>query len=241
MSETDQPPTKHDTAPRRRLLTRGRLLLCLTGAIVGLGVWWWLDAGRHLFFPKNWGVVEEGRIYRSGRIHRRIVKDVLEDEGIRVVIDLAGTDQADPNFEPERVAARELDIEHHTFKTLDGYGIGKIEDYLQAFTLLLEAKRDNKPILVHCGGGSERTGATFAWYRMLLDGWDGPRAWEEYLHYRARAVKSDDLMNFVNEHFPVLIERLKSKGLIDEAPNPLPVFGPKGTVSSADPKGAVRK
>ncbi len=241
MSDTDQPPPQERAVPRRRLLTRGRLLLCLTGAIVGLGVWWWLDVGKHLFFPKNWGVVAEGKIYRSGRIHRRIIKDVLKDHGIQVVIDLAGMDDWDPNFEPERLAARELGITHHTFTTLDGRGIGKVEDYLEAFTLLMEAKRDGKPILVHCGGGSERTGATFAWYRMLLDGWDGPRTWEEYLQYRARAVKSDDLMNFVNENFPLLIERLKAKGLLEKAPATLPVFGPKGTVPLVGPKGTVRK
>ncbi len=211
--------------PNRNL----RIALVIVGVVLGLGIWWWLEDGRHLFFPKNWGVVEEGRIYRSGRIHRRIIEDVLREHGIEVVVDLAGTDGWDPNFQPERDAAKKLGIELHTFSGLDGYGLGSFDDYTESFAKLLEARRDGRPILVHCGGGSERTGATFAWYRMLLHGWDGARAWEEYLSYRASVPRSDDLRRFVNEKFPEIIKRMQARGLIDKVPDELPVFGPAGS------------
>lgn len=218
MTKSDEPrPT------RRRL----RIALVAIGVVVGLGLWWWLEDGRHLFFPKNWGVVEEGRIYRSGRIHRRLIEQVLREHGIRVVVDLAGTDDWDPNFQPEREAAKKLGIEHHTFSSLDGHGIGSIDEYAQAFAILLEARRDKRPILVHCGGGSERTGAMFAWYRMLLDGWDGAQAYDEYLSYRSSPPKTDALRTFVNKHFPEIVKRMQARGLIENVPDPLPVFGPK--------------
>ena len=105
-------------APRRPW--KRRIVRLLVAVVVGLGIYWWLDGGRHLFFPKNWGVVEDGRIYRSGRIHRRIIQDVLADHEIQVVVDLAGTDDWDPNFQPERDAAKALRITHHTFSRLDG-------------------------------------------------------------------------------------------------------------------------
>jgi len=213
-----------DARGRRRRIVVLAVLVALLGACYA----WWREDGRHLFHPKNWGVVEEGRVYRSGRIYRGIVKDVLAEHHVQVVVDLAGTDRGDPDFEPEREAARELGIEHVTFSDLNGYGLGSFEDYAQAFALLLEARRDHKPILVHCGGGSERTGAIFAWYRMLLHGWSGAEAWDEYLFYRAREPKSDELRTFVNAHFPEIVKRMRARGLIVKVPDPLPVFGPAG-------------
>jgi protein tyrosine/serine phosphatase len=213
------------TRPVRRRL---RIALVLLGVAFGLGLWWWLEDGRHLVYPKNWGVVEEGRIYRSGRIHRRLIENVLREHGIEVVVDLAGTDGWDPNFQPERDAAKKLGIEHHTFSSLDGHGIGSLDEYEAAFAILLEARRDKRPILVHCGGGSERTGATFAWYRMLLHGWDGAQAYDEYLSYRSSPPKTDALRTFVNEHFPEIVKRMQARGLIERVPDRLPVFGPAG-------------
>ncbi len=215
--------------PARRRISRRRLGVILAGAVVGLGIWWWFDGGRDLFFPKNWGVVEEGLVYRSGRIHRRIVKDVLAEHDIRVVVDLAGTDEADPNFAPEREAARALDIELTTFRHLDGYGLGSMDDYVQAFAILLRTRREKRPILVHCGGGSERTGAIFAWYRMLVDGWDGARAYDEDLHYRHKEPDSPALQAFVNRGTTKIIEAMRAEHLLDAVPDPLPVFGPAGS------------
>jgi len=203
--------------------------MILAGTLLALGVWWWLDGGRNLFFPKNWGVVEEGLVYRSGRIHRRIVKDVLAEHGIRVVVDLAGTDEADPNFAPEREAVRALGIHLTTFRHLDGYGLGSMDDYLAAFGILLRARRDKQPILVHCGGGSERTGAVFAWYRMLVDGWDGARAYDEYVHYRHKQPTSPALQTFVNKGLGRIAKAMRSEHLLDTVPDPLPVFGPAGS------------
>ena len=223
MSATIDGPTQSGRAARRK---RWLPLLVVVGALVGGGVWWWREDGRHLFQPKNWGVVEEGRIYRSGRIHRRLIRDVLAEHKIEVVVDLAGTDAKDPNFQAERDATQALGLEHITFSGLNGYGLGSLDDYAQAFARLLEARRDKQPILVHCGGGSERTGAIFAWYRMLLHGWSGAEAWEEYLHYRAHKVTSDDLRTFVNANMPEIVRRMQALGLLKNPPDPLPVFGP---------------
>ncbi len=226
MTGTDEQPAPSAT---RRIRWRLHVTIAVVITALALGLWWWLEGGRNLFFPKNWGVVEEGRIYRSGRIHRRLIEDVLKEHEIQVVIDLAGTDDWDANFQPERDAAQTLGIEHITFKRLDGHGIGAFDDYERAFARLLEARRDGTPILVHCGGGSERTGVMFAWYRMLLHGWDGARAWDEYVKYRGSVPKSDALRTLVNEYFPAIVERMQARGLLDKAPEPLPLFGPAGS------------
>ena len=56
-----QPQTARRARVRRHLVRAGVTTLVL--AVVVGGIVWWVDQGRHYFFPKNWGVVEEGRIY----------------------------------------------------------------------------------------------------------------------------------------------------------------------------------
>ena len=41
----------------------------------------------------------------------------------------------------------------------------------------------NQPVLVHCQRGTERTGIMVGFYRIAIEGWDGPRAYKE-----ARAI-----------------------------------------------------
>ena len=55
------------STPWRVHLKRAVVVTLVVAVVVG-GIVWWVDQGRHYVFPKNWGTVEEGRIYRSGRI-----------------------------------------------------------------------------------------------------------------------------------------------------------------------------
>jgi protein-tyrosine phosphatase len=220
---------KDGTAPparaRRHLLRAGVVILVL--AVIGGGVAWWLDRGRHLFFPKNWGVVEEGRIYRSGRIDGGIVEDTLRDHGIRVIVDLAASDPVDDDVLAEREAAKRLGIRKVDMLHLDGHGVGAVAEYVAALHEILKAREAEEPILVHCGGGSERTGGVFAIYRMVFQDWDGARAWDEYASYRMKPPDRPDLPDFVNGNLPEILDRLEALGVPVERPDPLPHFGPK--------------
>jgi len=215
-----------DGARRRpRHLVRIAVVL-LVLALIGGGVAWWLDKGRHLFFPKNWDVVEEGRIYRSGRIYRGIVEDTLKEHGIRVIVDLAAGEKDDPDEVAETEAARRLGIRKVDLTGLGGHGTGDVDDYVTALHEIVKARDAGEPVLVHCAGGSERTGGVLAVYRMLFDGWDGARTWEEYRSYRIKPPDRPDLPDFVNETLPEIVDRLRALGVPLEAPDPLPHFGP---------------
>lgn len=211
-------------ARRRRWVVVGVVVLVL--AVVGGGIAWWLDKGRHYFFPKNWGVVEQGRIYRSGRIYGGIVEDALKDHGIKVVVDLAAGEPDDPDAVAEAQAVKRLGIRKVDLESLGGRGTGDVGDYVTALDEIVKARDAGEPVLVHCAGGSERTGGVIAVYRMLFDGWSGPRAWDEYASYRMKPPDRRDLPDYVNENLPVIVERLRALGVPVEPPDPLPHFGP---------------
>ncbi len=209
--------------PRRWKL---KLTVTLVLGAIGFFAYWWLDGGRYMFFPKNWGVVEEGVIYRSGQIHPRIIEDVLRENEIDVIIDLAIDTPGREDHEAEVAAAKKLDIPKIDFVSLDGSGRGDIADYEGALAEILAAKRAGKRVLVHCAAGSERTGGVIACYRMLFQGWDGKRAYEEYLSYRRRPPDHTRLTDFVNANMEALVDGLVKRGLLPAGPDPLPRFGP---------------
>lgn len=43
-------------------------------AITGAGIWLWDKVIQDRIIPKRWGVVEEGKIYRSGQFSTSFVK-----------------------------------------------------------------------------------------------------------------------------------------------------------------------
>ena len=54
--------------------------------LAGGGVWLWEDVLEDRLVPKRWGVVEEGRVFRSGQLHPALVRRTLERHGIDLVI-----------------------------------------------------------------------------------------------------------------------------------------------------------
>ena len=213
--------SKPRTRWRRILIAGGVLVLLAVGGVV-----WWVDQGQFLFFPKNWDVIEPGLVYRSGRIHRRLIEDTLKEHDIGVIVDLAASEADDPDERAEREAAERLGVRKVDLVGLSGFGTGDAKDYVLALKEIVEAKRAGTPILVHCAGGSERTGGVFACYRMLFQGWDGPQAWEEYTRYRVKPPERPDLPDFLNANLADIARQLEALGIPLDTPSPLPRFGP---------------
>jgi protein tyrosine/serine phosphatase len=207
---------------RHRALALG-LLLCL---VAGGGYAWWRDGGKRLFQPRNWGVVEEGWLYRSGQIHARLIEDVLRDHRIDVVIDLSRDDPRIPSVQAEEQAVRRLGIRKLDLAGLNGSGVGRIDAYSEALEEIVRARDAGERVLVHCSAGSQRTGGAIALYRMLFEGWSGDRAYREYLSYRNRPPERDKLARFLNENMEGVVARLVRSGALESPPETLPVFGP---------------
>ena len=52
--------------------------------------------------------------------------------------------------------------------------------YNNLLTALQEIKRAEKPVLIHCWHGADRTGAAIAVYRMAIQGWEKQKAIDEF-------------------------------------------------------------
>jgi protein tyrosine/serine phosphatase len=210
------------SARRLRIATAAVLAI---GAAIG-GYAWWREEGSRLFHPRNFGVVEEGFLYRSGQIHPRIIEDVLREYEIDLVIDLARDDPRRESVRAEIAAVEALGIRKLDLFGLDGYGVGRLDAYASALEEIARARSAGARVLVHCSAGSERTGAAVALYRMLFQGWTGERAYAEYLGYRNRPPRHRRLPDYLNRNMQRLVAQLVARGVLAEPPSPLPVFGP---------------
>lgn len=136
---------------------------------------------HHHTFPKNFGVVEQGRIYRSGMSAPGPLRDVLREHGIRTILTLL-SDEPSPEQLQQREIAREEGVRIVRI-SMPGNGRGTFEQLDEAAALL--ADPSSQPILVHCHAGANRTGVVVAAYRMRHAGWSLEQAFLEAADYDA--------------------------------------------------------
>jgi protein tyrosine/serine phosphatase len=180
-----------------------------------------VTALRDRFIPKRWGVVEEGKIYRSGQLSRHLVRETLEANHIQTVVDLTWDDPSELNHIAELAAISELGIERKLCP-LQPDGTGDVHIYAQAVAEVARAAREGKPVLVHCAAGTQRTGGVVAFYRLLVEGKLPAFTFAEMRKYNYDPQRSPKLLKYVNEHIAEVAEDLVRDGIIERVPDPLP-------------------
>jgi protein tyrosine/serine phosphatase len=180
-----------------------------------------VTALRDRFVPKRWGVVEEGKIYRSGQLSRHLVRQMLETHRIQTVVDLTWDDPNEQNHIAELSAISELGIERKLCP-LQSDGTGDVHVYAQAVAEVATAAREGKPVLVHCAAGTQRTGGVVAFYRLLVDGKSPEFTFAEMRKYNYDPHRSPKLLNYVNAHIADVARDLVRDGIIGRVPDPLP-------------------
>lgn len=208
----------------------GLALLC-----VGLAAWAW----PHVV-PKNFGVVAPGKVYRSGELTTAALADVIEDHGIRTIIDFGAWDEGSQRDRLEARTAETLGVERHVFR-LYGDGTGDPTMYLHALRIMNDPAK--QPVLVHCGAGAERTGCAVVLYRHIVQGIDVDRAYEEarsFEHDPARNPKLrpviDHIVGPVREAYE---QGLETVTLPDQPPAATPIAPP--TAPTTDPRAESSK
>ena len=200
----------------KRQLIIAAVLLCLIG-ILSL----WKGSLKDDFVPKRFGIVEDGKIYRSGQLSRWLVERTLRKYNIKVIINLTGDSTKTADKDEEQEAAEKLGIERHYF-FLGGNGTGDINDYAKAIAIICQAKEKDKPVLVHCASGTQRAGGVIAAYRLLIEKKDVPYVVNEMISYDWSPEKNPYLLPYLNGNMEKLAFLLNQMGVIDKIPNPLP-------------------
>jgi protein tyrosine/serine phosphatase len=183
----------------------------------------WEEYFKDRVIPNRWMAVEEGKIYRSGRLSEALVERTPRKHGIQVVIDLTGTEPEDVDQRAEIAACEKLNIERYQFP-LGGHANGDVENYIGAVLRLQQTVQSGQTVLVHCAAGTERTGSVLATYRILVEQDNPAQVYQDTVDAGWKPDKNPILENYLNENLEQVAQRLASQGAIARVPDPLPVF-----------------
>ena len=200
---------------------RKHLRLILIILILGGTIWGYDEFVKYRIFPKRFGVVEEGVLYRSGQISAAVIKKTLQKHNIGVIIMMSGDDPQNYDKQTEKKVAEELGIDLYNFP-LGGNGTGDVNNYLKSLLTIYQAKQERKPVLVHCSAGAQRTGGVVVLYRFFFQKKDADFVLKELKKYGWKYKSNPYLPAFLNENMPYLAEKLVEEGVISEIPSPLP-------------------
>jgi len=148
---------------------RSAWLLLASGLLGGCGLGAGDDSAPLTQFD-NFGVIAPGQAYRSAQLDATSLRLVLDEYGIRTVVNLRGATPGALWYENERRVATEagvrlVDIDMSAMRLPDRATL------LQLYDTLRTAEG---PLLIHCQAGADRTGAVAALWRMIVLG--EPRA-----------------------------------------------------------------
>ena len=96
-----------------------RLILIIL--LIGGTIWAYDEFVKYRIFPKRFGVVEEGELYRSGQISATVIKKTLQKHDIGVIVMMSGYDPRDHDKLTEKEVAEELGIDIYNFPLGGGW------------------------------------------------------------------------------------------------------------------------
>ncbi len=111
----------------------------------------------------NFDAVEAGKIYRSAQLTSKKLRKVIQEHGIKTIINLRGENPDQSWWQRERALAQEMGVEFHNI-AMSADNFPRTDQLLKLLYLYDNAPR---PLYIHCRGGRDRTGEAAAIY--ILD------------------------------------------------------------------------
>jgi protein tyrosine/serine phosphatase len=114
----------------------------------------------------NVHVVVEKQFYRSAQLDKATLERVIQEYGIKSILNLLGTSHEKSWYADEIAVSRQLGVEHHDYgiSASEFVNANKIDEILKIL------RGAPKPILVHCKNGADRSGLVSAIYLAEIQG-----------------------------------------------------------------------
>jgi hypothetical protein len=158
--------------------------ICIAAPIV------WHKQIRFRLSPKNFGMVEEGQIYRGAWQHLNVLRDICEENEIRTIVALT---EREPEVE---AMCREMGITRYVFKQP---GDGRGDPVKWAAVLHLLADESKYPIFVHCAAGSQRTTTAVMLFRKYAQDVPFQESFVESFDFRHKPDEWE-LLGYLADH-----------------------------------------
>jgi tyrosine-protein phosphatase SIW14 len=181
------------------------LVLAVLSVVIGGPLCYAVHRNTHM---RNFAVVEEGILYRSGQLSPDALDRVVRERNIKTLVTLRST-RVEGKLPPDSWEEAYCDL--HGVKHVrivprpwgaDERGEVPAEQAVQEFLRVTEDPA-NYPILVHCFAGIHRTGMMCAIFRMEYQHWQVDKAINEMKSYGyTQEYFTPDVESFLRNYTP---------------------------------------
>ncbi len=121
--------------------------------------------GVYMRVQGNFHPITPGEAYRSAKLDREKLEHYIKKYNIKSIVNLIGEDPRKPWYQEELQVSAQYNIEHYditlsaTEEPTDD-AVRKIEEIFH---------HAPRPVLIHCKGGSDRSGLAAAMWKVIVD------------------------------------------------------------------------
>jgi len=212
---------------RKSIFTRVRLPVFVVLGLLST-VWLaqviWAGGMKDRYVPRGFKEIVPDRLYSSGQISRWLIDDVIQEHKIRVIIYFNHNDE-----KKNRHREKELDVAWnyriaYSELPMPAHGMGDIHRYAEALAAIHHHHQLDRPILMHDESGNRAISIAVAFYRLLIQKQKTENVVRELLAEGWPVEDRPMLRTYLNDHLPILIEKLITMKVLKDPPAEIPVF-----------------